>query len=470
MALNANFGVVYKKHNSTVQGSHTLEVPVSLKDYSSIMTPSLIVNLSSSQIFTSSGTLNHVYIPHFGRYYYVANWTWENGVWRADCTVDVLATWKSIIGSSSQYILRASADSDGTVFDSMYPVKNAITETFNAVSPPWTVSDGYYVIGIINKQGSAFGAVNYYAFTAGGFSTLCDKLFGSDYLSSTEIAAIEQDMSMETWKSLYNPFQYIVSCVYVPVDISSRLTTATVYVGYWSLGLTAGKLVDVRPVPVTLTLTWPATPHPNESRGTYVYCGPYTEVDLDVQPFGHVQLPSDIVYADGGVSLAIEIDVITGVGTCYVGGRGSPYMTMQSMVGVTIQMAQMARDYMGTATTAISGVAGTVGAALSGDIAGAIASGASAIDSTVRSQVPRLSTLGRTGGFSALTTPVILIIRYRAIVDEDNNRLGRPLCKEKTISTIPGYILCENAAVNTRGTSEENSMIVDFMNGGFYYE
>lgn len=469
MAILAKFGVVMKKHNSTLQGSHTLEVPVSLKENSSIMSPSFLVNLSSSQIFTASGTLNHVYIQHFSRYYYISNWTWENGVWRADCTVDVLATWRSIIGGSSQYILRASADSDGAVFDSMYPVKNVITENYQAVPSPWTISGGYYVVGIINKQGSSFGAVNYYAFTPGGFSTLCDKLFGSDYLSSAEISAIEQDMSMETWKSLYNPFQYIVSCIYIPVDISSRLTSATVYVGYWSLGITAGKLTNVQPVSTTLTITWTGT-HPNAGRGTYVYCGPYTETDLDIQPFGHVQLPSDIVYADGGVTLAIEVDVITGVGTCYVGGRAAPYMMMQSMVGVTIQMAQMARDYMGTATTAITGVAGTVGAALSGDIAGAIASGASAIDSTVRSQVPRLSTLGSTGGFSALTTPAILIVRFRSIVDEDNNRLGRPLCKERTISDIPGYVLCENAAVNTRGTSEENSMIVDYMNGGFFYE
>lgn len=468
MAFTAAFGVVWKKHNSTVQGSHDIEVPVTLKEDCSVLTPSLLVNLTAQQIF-GNGTLNHCYIAQFRRYYFVDNWTWERGLWRADCSVDALATWRHIIGDSNQYILRSSHSYDGTVFDTMYPVKNEIATESLSVFSPFTASGGYYVVGIINKLGSRYGAVTYYAFSTGQFATLCSTLFGTGYLTQAEITEITQDVSMETWKSLYNPFQYIVSCIYIPLDISNSISPASVSVGYWDMGINANRLSTTQPERVTFRLAWTGT-HPDAGRGSYVYCGPYTETDLDFMPFGHVSLPSDLVYKDGGVTCDIDVDLITGRGVCYVGGRLTPYMALQANVGVPIQLAQMARDYLGTATTAVSTIAGVVGAALSGDIAGAIAGGAGAIDSTVRSQVPRLSTLGTGGSFSDIVSMPTLTIRFRSMVGEDNGRLGRPLCATRKISDIPGYILCSNAIVNTNGTDEENRQIADAMNGGFYFE
>lgn len=468
MAFTANFGTVWKAHNSTVQGSHTIEVPVTLKEDCSVLNPSLLVNLTATQIF-GNGTLNHCYIGQFNRYYFVDNWTWERGLWRADCSVDVLATWRGAIGASRQYILRSSAESDGTVFDSMYPTKNQISTESLSVFSPFLVSDGYYVLGIISKVGSPYGAITYYAFTAGQFSALCNVLFGTGYLTQAEITQITQDISLETWKSLYNPLQYIASCVYIPCDLSASISPSDVSVGYWSMGVSASRITTTQPARVSCSLGWVGS-HPNANRGSYVYCSPFTDTDLDIMPFGHIALPSDIVHSNGGVTCDIDVDIITGRGVCYVGGRTKPYVTLQAQVGVPIQLAQMSRDYLGMASTAVSTVASTVSAALSGDIAGAIASGAGAIDSTVRSQVPRLNTIGSGGSFSDLASMPTLTIRYKELVDDDNNRLGRPLCKERTISDIPGYILCNNAKVNTNGTDEENQKIISLMNGGFLYE
>lgn len=468
MAFTVSFGAVVKKHNSTLRGSHTIEVPVTLKEDCSVSNPSFLVDLTATQIF-GGGTLNHCYVERFHRYYFVDNWTWERGLWRADCSVDVLATWRDDIGASSQYVLRSSAASDGAILDSMYPTKNVITTQSVAAFSPFLVSGGYYVLGIISKVGSPYGAINYYAFTAGQFSTLCNVLFGTGYLTQAEITDITKDISLETWKSLYNPLQYIASCVYIPCDISDSISSTDVSVGYWSMGVNASRITTVQPARVSFTIGWSGS-HPNADRGSYVYCSPYTDTDLDIMPFGHVALPSDIVHANGGVTCDIDVDIITGRGVCYVGGRLNPYVTLQAQVGVPIQLAQMSRDYLGMASTAVSTVASTVSAALAGDIAGAIASGASAIDSTVRSQVPRLNTIGSGGSFSDLASMPTLTMRFKSLVDENNARLGRPLCKTRTISDIPGYIMCCRAAVNTNGTDEENTKVVDLMNGGFYYE
>lgn len=473
MAFTVQFGTVYKKHNSTFRGasgSHWLSLPCVLKEESSVTNPSLFVDVSGTEIFSTTGTLNHAYISLYDRYYFVDNWTYERGKWRADLSVDVLATWRSSIGNSSQYVLRSASTSDGHIFDSMYPTKNVITTSYSNDSNPWSNS-GTYVVGTISGNGMGVGCVGYYAMTTSQFRDLCNYLFGnvgtSQYL---DIAEITQDMTMDTFKALYNPFQYICSAMYLPFSLAGQYPSQqNVDVGYWTIPVQGGRFTTITPYTTTRTLAWSGT-HPNASRGDYVYCAPYTRVDVDFQPFGHFQLPSDIVYARGGIDLSIYVDTITGKGTCYVGGVVEPIMTLEAQVGVPIKLSQMATDYLGLATNALQASANMTGSILKGDIAGAISNAVSGIDSAIRNQVPTMSTMGSNGGFSSLMHAPTAVFTYYSLVDDDNVRLGRPLCQIRTINTLSGYILCENASVETGGTFEENQEISKLMNGGFYYE
>lgn len=68
-----------------------------------------------------------------------------------------------------------------------------------------------------------------------------------------------------------------------------------------------------------------------------------------------------------------------------------------------------------------------------------------------------------------LSSPVVHA-NFFPIVPELRSDIGRPLCKVRQISNVPGYLLCENAHIQSRLTATENQMIEDFMNGGFYYE
>lgn len=458
MAIVVQFGKVAKKNNSTYTGTFTKSLSCILKESCSILSPSLFVEI------TNPSAYNYCYIADFSRFYYINNWTYERGRWLAECSVDVMATYKNQIGASSQYILRASNDSDGSIMDTMYPTKNVISERQGTGASPW--STGSYVIGIISSR-SYNGAVTYYAFDSAQFSSLLSYLFGGSIYDFNEIT---QDISRETWKSLYNPFQYIASCMYIPVDISANFSNeVNVRVGYWTLPVTAYVLAIRVPIESGFTIPWAGT-HPDAARGDYVYCNPYTQVDFSFPMLGFVQLPSDIVYKQGGITGNLSVDLVTGEGTLYLGDTTFPYMVLKSQVGIPIKLAQMSTDVLGVATTAMSGVAGTVSKALSGDIAGAIASGASAIDSTVRSQVPRLSTTGGSGGFSTLIYPPRAVFRYYKLVDEDNTRLGRPLCQHRQVSALGGYMLCENAAVDIPGTMEESQRVQAIMNAGFYYE
>ena len=466
------FGTIYKKHNSTFRGangSHNIQCDCSLKEDCSVNSPSLFVDLDSSHIFGSGTVLNHCYIPLFDKYYFVDNWTYERGNWRADCSIDVLATWRSSIGSSTQYVLRSSNQSDGSIFDAFYPVKNDITFDSSVGTNPWTTSEGYYIIGTISGNGSGLGSIGYYACTGTQFRDLMRYLF-YDIGSYFNLADIAQDISIETFKALFNPFQYIASCMYMPFDMSGQgLSQQHIDVGYWTIPVYGGRLTSLTPRNISISLPW-AGSHPNDNRGDYVYCNPYTRVELDFQPFGHFQLPSDIVYDRGGIEMTVKVDYITGRGTCYIGGLIAPYMTVEAQVGVPIQISQMATDYLGAVTTAAQGVGNTMSAIMRGDIGGAIGSGVACIDSSIRAQVPTLSTMGNNGGLSSLVYPPTAVYTYYELVDEDNDRNGRPLCKHKQINTIAGYILCANAVVETGGTFEENQEISRLMNSGFYYE
>lgn len=459
MAITVQFGNVAKKNNSTYTGTFTASLSCILKENCSILNPSLFVDIGNPSNY------NYCYISDFGRFYYVNDWTYERGKWLAQCSVDVMATYKTQIGASSQYILRASNDSDGTILDTMYPTKNLISERTGWAANPW--GNGSYIIGIVSST-SRHGAVSYYAFNSSQFSNLCSYLFGdSQVYNLTQIA---QDLSLETWKSLYNPFQYIVSCIYIPIDVNLNIIrNEPVHVGYWTLPINADLVNIASPIEASFSIPWTGA-YPDAARGDYVYCGPYTQVDFSFPPFGFVQLPSDVVYKQGGISGYLSVDIVTGEGTLYLGGVDFPYLVLKAMVGIPIQLAQMSTDILGSAVTAVSGVANTVGAVMSGDIAGAIATGASAIESTVKSQVPRLSTTGGAGGFSALIYRIRAIFRYYTLVPEDNARLGRPLCQHKRISDIGGYLLCENAAVDIPGTMEESQRVNQIMNSGFYYE
>lgn len=68
-----------------------------------------------------------------------------------------------------------------------------------------------------------------------------------------------------------------------------------------------------------------------------------------------------------------------------------------------------------------------------------------------------------------LASPVVHA-NFFPIVDELRTDIGRPLCKPRVISAVPGFNICMNGHIQSRLTATENQMIEDFMNGGFYYE
>lgn len=473
MAFYVDFGRIEKPHNSTYVGAHPVRLSCELKEECSTFNPSILVSISESDLF-GNGTLNHCYIGEFDRYYFVNDWTYERGLWRADLYIDVMATWRIQIGNSQQYVLRAGADVDPWVVDSLYPItaQEYIQFTGLVSGSDWfDILNGTYIVGIISgtQQSTGAGSVAYYLFDDLEFDTFCQYLFGGAWL---DINQIRQDMTDETWKSLYNPFQYIVSCYYLPFSFSGNTYNVQVEVGYWSIGMTARRVRSKSPE--ALNMTFQLLDHPQLSaERQYLNRSPFVELMLSIPPFGNFNLPPEVVYgffgSAIGLTATIRVDIFTGKGILYVGSAAHPILIAETQVGIPIQIAQVATDYLNTACTALDMVGNVLSAGLSGDIGGVISSAANGIDSGIRAQIPRLQTMGGTGSFADVQDTPSLMHVFHYITETNYGKHGYPLCKNRQISTIAGYIKCSNAAVDTDGTDRENAEIVRIMNEGFYF-
>lgn len=464
-----------KKKNSTAQPTLTsgTSFTMQLKDDTSVMNPVLLLNQATSGMpspFTPS-YYTYAYIGKFSRYYFVTDWKWVNGLWELYLTEDVLASFKTAIGSTSAYVERSASAYNGDIIDGLYPAKSnatisnaTVANSWNAVAP----SGGCYVVGIVNYQNANhIGAITYYALTGSELNSLLAFMFSNNIYQAGNITEIGEDL----FKSLFNPFQYIVSCLWFPAAANTYgSTSTTIKIGYWDTGVTG---VSVEAVADVRHITGYVDQHPQAAtRGNYLNYAPYTRITLFCPPFGEV--PIDTVATRKGRYLyaKVIIDVITGQATLRVSFRPNTsdqtdlgcVFEKTAMMGVPIQLAQVLSDYSSSISSLTSGLTSGSLVGLVGSIIGAT------VNSAIDSQAPKVMTNGANGSFINFALEPQLVVEYYPIADEDNTDLGRPLMSTRTISTLSGYIKCADAHFSASCYDAERDAINQFMVDGFFYE
>ena len=437
-----------KKPNSTKQplGSGT-QLTVRLKENCSVLNPIFIVH---------GYNLSHNYIKWGSRYYFIDDIIiLSNEHAEYVCRTDVLATFKSDIGSSSQFVLRSASNSDPYIQDTLYPAKaSVIVENTLLSNLGFTATTGLgtFILGVLSEESSG-SAVAYYSVGPGNFPALMQKLFDPTYLNAA-------DISVDLQKELVNPMQYIVSCYWMPF-IYDVGTFTTVKFGWWDSGVNAFLLdSSYRIYSTDQAFTLPV--HPQNARGTYLNDAPYTRHTLNCYTFGSVPLdPAPFTTSHSG-HIYIDVDVFTGIGQLYIDCYGARMFNQVSQIGVPIQLSQSTGNIIGSAIATFE----AVGSAVAGNVLGAT----HGIISAVSNAMPQVQTQGANGSIVGFIQTPNIVSEFRQIVDEDNAQLGRPLCQTKTISTLSGYIVCENADLDSAASLPEKDQIVSYMNSGFYYE
>ena len=481
-----------KKRNSTKvppENATKITLTGTLKEPCSVMAP--VFQIKRGAVDAVPDPYTYAYIAVFGRYYFVTNVTWQEGLWEIQLEVDVLASYRTQIGTGSHYILRTNStgtDFDPLITDTMYPATNdyqtdhtvMLNSDFAA-----SISQGCYVVGIISKDDTnSVGAITYYAMTSAEFGALKEALLSDDNLETMQLTASGvwniSDMSQQLFKTMYNPYQYIASCMWFPID-KSDLTYSTdvgIPIGWWTYSSLTASKIYAQTVSFLSSETAIVPAHPQAAtRGDYLNYGPYTKISLYGR-FG--TLPLDPSYTKEGWTIAISyyIDIITGMARAFITTYDASAVTPNTVVlaervfqiGVPIQLAQVGVDYLGTSLAAVDAVAGTVTAATRFDVGGMISSAAHGIYNTLQSSMPQLATSGANGSFLTPFTITHIQFQHYKIADEDISHKGRPLCQIRTINTLTGYILCADGEFDLSCLAEERSMIEEFLTTGFFWE
>ena len=441
-----------KKPNSTKQPSGGTDKSVVLKNPTSVLNPVFIIE---------GYNLSWNYIKWGVRYYYVDDIVIvHNNIAEYHCSTDVMATYKNDIGGSSQYILRSASAYNGRIVDNYYPALAKNTHEASTITSPFDKSAGCYVVGMQGKgAGGNGGAVTYYKGSASNIKALVNYMLSGGY-EVTEI-------SEELLKCIFNPLQYIVSCMWFPFDVPTM--NGDVDCGWWNVE--GSGLARVSTLEWGTNFNIPIPKHPKTvQRGEYLNLLPYSRYRLEAGPWGIIPLDNFNLLDDTSLNCDYKVDLMTGTGRLNIQYRDkiayeSIYTTQ---IGVPIQLGQNMLNQgalMGTGTGAIN----TIKSAVTGDVGGMLFNGLGAIGNAAAATQPISSSLG-SNGTMAFYNGFGILADFLDVADDNIVENGRPLCAVRNVSTLSGYMICENADLDTGASPAEKEQILSNLNSGFYYE
>lgn len=468
------FAITLYKHkkevNSTKRptGAGTTVQCISNADFD-VLAPRLPLNIDRE---AHPDGYNYLYVPAWRRYYWINRWVFEGGLWTAYCRVDALASWKTDIGNTYAYVLRAAAAYDSSLIDNMYPTQGGPTVDRQGISTGWwSASDldydhGTFICGLINKE----GATDYVYMTPTQFKQFAAAAF-SDYFYNSVA-------SNTTWmtKAIFDPMQYLSSVTWFPL-LPTGGTATTAKLGYWTVKDENGNSISCYQAATYIDRTagpFTIPKHPQAAtRGPWVNNAPYSTYVLETWPFGFISIDPALLYGHSSIYLRMTVDYISGAATLRVsvdGLTGNIVALGNAQLGINVQISQVIKNTWGEFTGAIGGAAGAIGSLMTGNVAGAISSGLGAITSSVEASFPNVTTKGVNAGFAGLYGTWRLVGKFYSLAAEDITHRGRPLCQVRKLSTLPGYQVCTDTDVEITCTRDEMDEIRGYLESGYYYE
>lgn len=448
-----------KKTNSTKQPTGTgTDFSCDIKTMSSLMSP--VVELASG---TSLVGFNYAYISEFNRYYFINDVTWNAGLWILSLKCDVLATYKSDIGDTTMYMLRASSNTDGYIQDNYWQMrcnsslsKIAIKENYAS-----NFGNGYFVLNVLG-DGNVPG-IDSFQMTPAQFRSFINALY------ATANGYAWGDFTQGAINSLFNPEEKIVSCYWFPESFHTS-GTANICLGLWSSGVTAGK-IDVGQYFSGTSVTVPKHPKAS-SYGQYCNLAPYTEHTVSVGMGNTVKIDASKLIGVTNAVVAWFLDPFTGQAiirgqTADVGVTTQELFRMTVPWGVAINLAVGKNNMEGLLTSVISSVAGM----MTGEPLTALGSALGLGSSFINSLTGSVSNATSQAGVIHHQQGIYWHSRFFDIAARDVANFGAPCCKNLKPSAINGYMVAGKGDIDIpNATGAEREAISGFLTTGFYYE
>lgn len=454
-----------KRKNSTKQPTSGTDVTVRLKEDCSIINPVF-------ESATMPATANYIYVSEWGRYYFVTNVTYISNTTKSfSCEVDVLASFKSQIGSTVARIAFSSTGWDKDLADTRAAVKTTKLKYMRSKSTVLT-SAGCYILTVFNT-----------------YPTGTNGLGMSYALEEGEMAKVKSWLGTGTvMQDIQNffqgdPLESIFGCIWVPFPYSSvpaAASVSTLWIGNQQSGSINCKILSgtgIYSAPQISDLDIPY--RYNDFRDTE----PYTSLQIYLPGVGY----TNINIGDWLDTVYLKVDYTMEYGTgdlTYYLKDFNNYLiqTVSCNVASLCPLGQITGNGGGI-VTGVGGVVGGVGSMAIGLVSGAapMAIGGAAAALTGAANIAlnankRAASLkGSSGGrTSTEIRDVILTGFYMDVEDVDAvsyiAQKGRPVAVTHAISNHSGYVQCDDASVGNIGTPLEKDRVNQYLNTGFFYE
>lgn len=496
MAETIYTGTVKKRVNSTLQPTLSTTYSVLLKNGCSIDNP---------VFYLSASGFSDNYVKWNDRYYYVTDITYETNTRTAvSCTLDVLATYKSDILASTQFVSYSSVSGGTWLPDTRIPtLKSTNTAKSTASLSSIFGGTGFYVLSTIGKDGSslyALGSRNQLKTLVANIQTWQDNdidAINNSIPSAPTTAVDETDALLKVGEMIRNVQEAstqssfignafgnapncIRSCIWVPFLMTPFVEGGTeqIFLGNYDTGITAYPIVSY-PVhnSVSVSIPWRFTDWrraTNES--VYLYLPLVGMVQVSGDSITHVNTLT-VKYSATATDGVICYEVIAGdeiIGTygsqCSanyplgINQQASAGEVFTTMVG---GIEKMVNSAIHTSISPLSSAAGIAGMALN--------MGLSAYEVANTMASTHVSCIGGIGGGAGVGLD-LNIVCYTVSHDLATSPLsmqatmGVPTMKPLTLSSCSGYCQCTNAHVAADAESGMLNLIDSFLNSGFYIE
>lgn len=456
-----------KRRNSTKQPSTAgTDIAVSLKEDTSIESP----------VFILQGDLFSIdYVQAFGSYYFVSNIvSLANGLTELHCEKDVMATYKSEIGSTSAYILYTTNGNSQIIDPRLQPVAN-IGYAAATQALPWA----HTTTGTIRLTATGQGGCHTWGMPwadmwriLSGVSGFTANIFNQYQPPSVQGDTMRQIKESMEWLGqtitnffrqflgMGNAIECIKAAVWVPW--SANPATDDVWLGEWDTGVQASVMEALLHQTVNIDIPWIKSDWRNAS--------PYTQMYLYIPFFGVITLNPSNFIGTSKIYLQFGLQEATGTMAVKVSADTIELGTYNAETGVSIPIGALSINPGSVVSSVIAAGAGMIAGGV-----GAAAGIAGGAFNLLNNLVPNPSTIGgySGGAAAALDDNIKLFVVFHDTSEAPGASAaerGIPLMARRTINTLSGYVQCEGASVSISGESADRDAINSFLNSGFFYE
>lgn len=289
---------------------------------------------------------NYVYIQSpLERYYWITRWTRDGGLWYAACTVDYLASFRSDILNTTQYVIRTSNPNlwDNSIIDYTYTYnlqdytvkENGMGTPISGVGTWQTLQDfrpsqhpaEHMLVLNVNPSGTTWS-----------FTSTSEGANVSNY--APNILVLRADQYSNVLSAIKNTdqenvqiAQYINNAYWIPIPFTEtgqvERYVEKVYFGSFKDAekddfLTSGENYQKTWNMLQIGGTWAVQPNhnidciwegtiPDISDVTYENSANYKSVVLRFHPFGEFPLDSNLLAGTSKIRVRVTLNVATGM-------------------------------------------------------------------------------------------------------------------------------------------------------------